>query len=184
MKLAAFLIACMLAAIPFSAKAQTAISNETANAYYKKCMENDDTRMSDETQESLCSCTAVKMMSVVTNEDIAQMSAAPGPGRAAFDKMLTEAYAPCMQIPVEEQLYGECMRDTKIQEFALRDPSALCHCMAKSTTRLLPVQAPDILRMKLEKKPDLTDAFDPIAYDEELRSFAYNNLFLCLKVGN
>ncbi|MGZ9097690.1 MAG: hypothetical protein ACXW30_05280 [Micavibrio sp.] len=183
MRLTAFIIA-VITMLPFSAVAQTAISSETANTYYKKCMQNDDERMSDATQESLCSCTAVKMMSVITNEDIVQMSPEPGPGRPAFDKMLADAYGPCMQIPVEEQLHTECMNDPKIKEFALRDQSALCRCMAKTTTQSLEIQAPAMMRTKLEEKPGLTDAFDPLAYDKELRSRAYDNLFLCLKEGN
>ncbi len=184
MKLAAFIIAFMLVVIPVTAMAQTAITSETANAYYKKCMENDDQRMSDESQESLCSCTAVKMMSVVTEEDLARMSPAPGPGRASYDKMLADAYGPCMQLPVEDQLFGECMKDSKIKQFALRDQSALCRCMAKNSTRMLAVEAPNMMREKLQKTPDLKDAFDPLAYDPDLRGRAYDNLFLCLKEGN
>lgn len=187
MKRSVVLIAALLAfflAMPFAAKAQTAISNETANAYYRQCMANDDPRMNEDSQQSLCSCASAKMMTVLTNEDMEILSPEPGPGRAAYDKMLANAYAPCMQVPVEEQLYRECMNDTKIRQFALRDQSALCTCMARKTTHMLPVEAPAMMRRALQEDPDLRDAFDSLHGNSEFRKAAYNNLFSCLHEGN
>lgn len=186
MKRSAFIIAMLLAflATPFSAHAQTAMGNETANAYYRQCMAVDDARMNDESQESLCSCTSAKMMSVLTLEDLEILSPKPGPGRAVYDKMLSDAYAPCMQVPVEEQLYRECMNDTKIKQFALRDQGALCNCMAKESTRMMPVEAPQMMRRALKNQPDLEDAFDAMHSNPTFREKAYNNLFSCLHAGN
>lgn len=171
-------------ATPFPAQAQTAISNETANRYFTQCMASDDPRMSDEAQEHLCSCTSVKMMSVMTDEDMAILSRDPGPGRVAYDKMLADAYAPCMEIPVREQLYGECMIDKKIQQFALRNQSALCDCMAGQTTAMLPVEAPAMIRFALKQDPKLEDIYESLHSNPEFRKLAYHNLFSCLHKGN
>lgn len=189
MRRPALLIVALLAwsfawTLAFPAYAQTPLSNETANAYYMQCMASDDPRMSDSAQDHLCSCTAVKMMSIMTGEDLAGMSREAGPGRAAYDKMLADAYAPCMQIPVEEQLYGECMNDRKIRQFALRDQSALCNCMAMKSAGTLPDEAAAMTRRALETDPQLEDVFTSLHSNPEFRKAAYNNLFSCLHMGN
>lgn len=160
------------------------VSQDTANDYYKACMTPDDERMSDDAQESLCGCTSAQMMLVMTAEDIKTMSPKPGPGRAAYDKMLAEAYGPCMQIPVEEDIYNGCMKDGHIKQFALKDQGKLCRCLATTTTETLPIEAPKIVRKNLKTTPDLTDPYNIIAYDADLRARALDNLTPCLHLGN
>lgn len=160
------------------------VSQDTANAYYKACMAPDDERMSDEAQQALCGCTAAQMMLVMTAEDIATMSPKPGPGRAAYDKMLVNAYGPCMQFPVEENVYDGCMRDGHIKKFALKDQGKLCRCLSTKTTETLPVDAPKIMRSTLKAAPGMTDPYDAIAYNRELRQRALDNLTPCLHLGN
>lgn len=172
----------LLAVTPAQARP---VSQDTANEYFNSCMANDDERMSEEAQESLCGCTSAQLLLVMTAEDIEKMSPAPGtPGRVPYDKMLTHAYGPCMQIPVEENIYNGCMKDGSIKKFALKDQGKLCRCLAIKTTESLPIEAPKIMGRALKKKPDLNDPYDTIAYDPDLRARALDNLTLCLHEGN
>jgi len=160
------------------------VSQDAANDYYKACMTPDDERMSDDAQESFCGCTSAQMMLVMTSEDIKTMSPNPGPGRAAYDNILAEAYGPFMQVPLEETLYEGCMKDGHIKQFALKDQGKLCRCLATTTTQTLPIEAPKIVRKTLETAPGMTDPYDIIAYDSNLRKRALDNLTPCLHLGN
>jgi hypothetical protein len=173
---------CLLAA-PLSARAEP-VSQDTANAYYTACMAPDDERMSETAQESLCGCSSAQLMLVMTAEDIQTMSPDPGPGRAAYDKMLAEVYGPCMQIPVEENIYDGCMKNGHIKQFALKDQGKLCRCLATKTTETLPNDAPVIVRNNLKASPGLTDPYHIIAYDPDLRRRALDYLTPCLHLGN
>ncbi len=182
-----FAILCSLILLVAASPASQAdaVSTKTANQYFQSCMAHDDPRMSDSAQESLCGCTSAQMTLMLTSEDITAMSPAPGtPGRIAYDKMLIQAYGPCMQIPVEENFYEGCMKDGNIQKFALKDPGKLCHCLAVKTTEKLPIEAQSIVESALKKTPDLTDPYDAIAYNPDLRAKALDNLTLCLHEGN
>lgn len=179
LRLALFLI--LIAMMPTASMAQTAVSEKIANAYYQTCMSRDDTRLSDETQDSLCSCISVRMMSALTLEDVATMSPNQGLGRPAFDKMLTTVYAPCMRTPVEDVLHQQCMNDRKIKEFSLRDPDKLCRCTATRSGDFFDIQAQDMMTSILRHAPDLSDPIDYILNDRGLRQRSADILFECLK---
>lgn len=182
MRLFLLTLFCVLGTAP--AMAQTAVSREAANAYYQNCMAKDDPRMTDLAQEGLCSCTAARMMTALTMEDIAAMTPEPGLGRIPFNKMLTEVYGPCMQYPVEDQLNKECMNDTKVNQFALRDQGALCRCMAGRSGQLLSTEGAVIMRDVLARNPNLADPMDAILSNASFRQRAYENLYSCLHAGN
>lgn len=176
----------ILLAILFSntALAATPVSQQTANAYYQSCISRADERMSLSAQEGLCSCAAARMVTTMTLEDLVQMKPESGPGRAAYNKMLAEVYGPCMQFPIEDELHNECMRDSKIKQFALRDQGALCHCMAKKTGALMPDQAPGLMRNIIKHNPGISDPFKALLNNQTLREQAYNNIYSCLTAGN
>ena len=48
----------------------TAITKETANQYYLNCKSNPDPRFSEEAQDMFCGCTATRIMSHFTMEDM------------------------------------------------------------------------------------------------------------------
>lgn len=179
------LLISALACLAFPALAQTAIGGGTANAYYQACMDRADERMSLSAQESLCSCASARMMVMMSVQELATMNPDPKhPGRAAYNKMLMNVYGPCMQHPVEERLTGECERDRHIRAFSLRDPGALCRCMAQQTGTTFEQNAPDIVRRLLYFLPGMEDPLEPIMNDATFRQRAYDNLYACLHLGN
>lgn len=157
------------------------ISKGLANSYYKNCNANDDPRMSDNAQDSLCGCTAAKIMDVMSAEEIAGMTTNIGPGRIAYNKMLTTVYGPCMQAPVEEILYQECMNDKNIKEFMLRNTPMLCRCTAYGSGRTLIRESTEIMPRLLKGYPNMTDPLDYILADRVFRQKAYANLYECLR---
>ena len=166
---------------PSVSMAQTPVSEQVANAYYETCASRDDPRLSDESQEALCSCMSVKMMSAMTLEDLAAMKPAVGPGRTAFDKMLTEVYAPCMKIPTQDVLHRQCMNDRKVQQFSLRDPDRLCRCTAGRMGEYLDKEAQPTMHLILRYHPDITDPMDFMLNNVSMRQRAEDFLFACLK---
>ena len=88
----------------FSVNAQTPVTEKTANAYYASCTSQSDERLTPDAQAILCGCVSAKLMSSLTMEEIASMSEKPGPGRDVYDKMLINAYSPCLQIPIQDQI--------------------------------------------------------------------------------
>lgn len=180
-----FFLMMALSCLAFPALAQTAIGGETANAYYQACMDRADERISLSAQESLCSCAAARMMVMMSVQELATMNPNPKhPGRQSYNKMLMNVYGPCMQHPVEDLLAAECERDRHIRAFSLRDPGALCRCMAQRTGTTFEQSAPDIVRRLLFYIPDMEDPLGPIMNDGTFRQRAYDNLYACLHLGN
>jgi hypothetical protein len=180
----AFLTILMILALPLTAGANS-ISAETANLYYEKCMSINDTRMTEKAQDGLCSCVAARLPVIMTVPDLNTMNPDPKhPGRPAYNKMIQHVYAPCMQHPIEDKLIGECLSDSKITAFALRDPVALCTCMAEKTGKFLANDSGNIIADILRRAPGLTDPYEAILGDSGFRQKAYDNLYACLPMGN
>jgi hypothetical protein len=180
----AFLIAFFTAPL---ATAQ-GITPEHANQYYQTCMAVDDQRMTADAQEALCSCTAARLPMVMTENDILTMNPEPGhAGRPAYDKMIAYVYGPCMQYPIQDKLMHECLNDSKIENFALRDPGAVCLCMATRTGDMLgnSETGTQIITELLRRNPGMQDPYDFILNDGRFRQYAYDMLLnTCLTAGN
>ena len=121
----------------------------------------------------------------MTLEDIAGMNDKPAtPGRVAYDKMLTAAYGPCMAIPVQEQLTKECMTDSRINQFGLRDKNAMCQCMGRKSASFIDQEGPAIVKQILERNPATTDLYAAFMDDQTVRQNAYDNVTACLHSNN
>ena len=166
---------------PGLARAESAITKGIANAYYKNCISRDDQRMSDSAQSALCSCSAAQMIEKMSIEEVFRMKKELGPGRIEYDKMLTEVYGPCMEVPVEETLYNECMNDSKVEQFYLRDKNKLCRCTSQKSARYLADNGVNVMTYLLKDAPAMEDPMDYILNDGRFRQQAYNNLYVCFK---
>ena len=178
------IVLMVMLCVSIPALAETPVSQNVANTYYQTCMSRDDTRLSDETQDAMCSCTSARLMVAMNIEDIGAMKAEPGPGRTAYNKMMMDVYGPCLEYPIKEQLYNECMSDRKIKNFALRDQNALCRCTSEKTALPLSTEGTEMMRTMLQRRPNLVDPMDSVLNDQGFREQAYNNLYSCLGVGN
>ena len=91
-----FIFFLLAAFLSLPALAQTPITTEMSNAYYNSCMGARDQRMSNDAQDSLCTCTAMKMKEAMSVEDIRVMGQNDQDGRNMLNKMLLDVYVPCM----------------------------------------------------------------------------------------
>lgn len=176
----ATLAAVLLMLVPIPAAAQTPLSKSMANAYYQNCISRDDHRMSETAQDELCSCAAAMAFQNITVEDVSVMKRTLGPGRAEFNKMLVTSYGPCLQAPVEEILFNECMADKHVKEFMLRDTATLCRCTASRSGKVVAEEGSLMTQSILKQSPEMTDPLDLFLEDRTFRAKAYANLYQCL----
>jgi hypothetical protein len=166
--------------LSLSAHAQTPVSPKTANSYYASCMDHKDLRMMPGTQENLCSCASVKLMSDMTLEELAVMSPQPGPGRVPYNKMLVHVYGPCLQPAIQDELEDECMQDNRIKQFMIKNQDRLCQCMGQKSVDYLSTKITSMLQDLIKTDPKLTDIYTPLLDNPDLRGHAYGYINSCL----
>src|SRR5690606_25980766 len=109
MRLLALLLTLCLTS--FAAQAQTQVSKETANEYFNNCVKaaSPQQPVSVQTQEMLCACTAARLTQFFSMEDMKTMTGPdPSAARIAYNKMIIDIYAPCMEEPTREYYTGVC----------------------------------------------------------------------------
>lgn len=177
-RIAAFTFFLLLPVTAFGAEG-TQIDSATANAYFENCVAKRDERMSEESQKTLCSCTAALMMKEMSTEDVRLMGENTPEGRKMLNHMLVSVYAPCMQYPIEDMISRECLRDEKLGEVT-REKIDLCRCMGESTGYWFSRQAGPKMAKLFEINPDMTDPIDPVMNSPEFRRSSYQNMLNCL----
>lgn len=163
-----------------AAAVATPIDRDTANAYFAKCIESRDERMSAETQEELCACTSVHLMNTLSVEDVQVMAENTPRGRIMLNKMLVEVYGPCMAGPVRDLVNTQCDSDPRI---ALADQTidrrALCGCMAEQTGQWFAADGRDIMVQVLRDEPFTSDPITPVMESKTFRDQSYNAMMSC-----
>lgn len=164
------------------AAAQTPVSNETANAYYANCAAMRDERMSEQTQQAFCACTSARIIEAMTMEELTVMYEQSQDGRNMLNKMLTEIYAPCMNFPVQDLVYDNCMKDDKLNSLNLKDPRMyeLCGCMSMLSGEWFADKGGSLMASILEKDPNVTDPLGPIMDSKEFQSKSYEFMTRCM----
>ena len=135
----------------------TPITPEQGQVFYKSCVSQPDPRMLPGSQDAFCKCTTQNLMRNMTFEDA---QAYVKQDRAAVNKYLITAYAPCMEIPVHDDVYTACQKQNV--------PQPQCQCLASNIGKYTTTQAQRLLGSVLEKYPN---AFDPIAAIKQTPEF-------------
>lgn len=181
MKLLALLVIALL--VPFTANAQTPVSTETANTYFSNCVaQKSQQSFSPEAQEMLCACTAARMAQFFSMEDMATMTnpqSEPAAQRGAFNKMLINIYAPCMEEPTREFHYNACMTNPQTAQYG--DPATICRCMADAVAAHIQVHGPSIFEDLVARNPNITDPMTALTEDPSFQTFAQSKLLGCLR---
>lgn len=121
-----FTIAFALFLFAPAAMAQTPVSKETANAYFENCVKtaSPTQEMSVDGQQLLCACTAARLTQFFSMEDWKAMTAPDANvARPAYNRMMTDVYAPCMAQPMRERYYNRCLKAQGAQQ-------QICNCTA------------------------------------------------------
>lgn len=151
MKFAVFFALLLLTSFP--ALAQTPVPKETANAYFENCIKtaSPTQEMSAEGQQMLCACTAARLTQFFTMEDWKAMGGSdPAVARPAYNKMMTNIYAPCMAEPVRERYYNRCLKVQGQQQ-------QLCTCTADKLASYMQYHGSRIFGEMLAKDPNMQD---------------------------
>lgn len=171
----------LLALLSHPSQAQTPITKDAANAYYRNCKAQSDPRLRPETQEELCACTAVQMMEKMSVQEVQTMSHNDQSGRMALNKMLVEVYAPCINFPVQDMISEECMNDPKVDMAGLKmDKAVLCDCMGEKTGAWMASAGKALMGQILAGNPNITDPIGPVMENKAFRQQAYENMMACM----
>lgn len=155
----------------FSAPAlATPISPAQGQAFYKSCTSNPDPRMLPGSQDAFCKCTTQNLMRNMSFEDA---QAYVKQDRNAVNKYLITAYAPCMEIPVHDDVYVACQKQNV--------PAAQCQCLAAGIGKYTTSEAQRLLGSVLSKYPN---AFDPIAAIKQTPEFEAQLEAIAKQCGN
>lgn len=138
------------------ALAQTRISDEGKQAYFRNCLQQTDERISEQTHAIFCQCTAHFMQQNMSVEEIQTMSTQTQDARNILNKVVIQVYAPCMEFPVRDLIYNECRKEKD------QVSNDICTCLADEMASYTAQTAQERLTTVLQTTPNITDPMDPI----------------------
>ncbi len=183
-----FLITVLtILSLPIFAFAQTPVSKETANTYFANCVAAAQSSanagpqsLSPQSQTMLCACTAARMTTNFSMEDMQTMTGNdPVQARTAYNKMLVNVYAPCMETPSYDYYYNTCMQNPQTAQYG--DRQSICQCLGGTMALHLRQNGAQVFGDLLQKNPNLTDPMGALTSDPAFQSFAMQKLTACLK---
>jgi len=169
--------------MPFVVHAQTLVPKETANKYFENCVAQPPAQQfTADSQNMFCACTAARLAQFFTLEDMKTMTdttAAPAAQRGAFNKMLINIYAPCMETPAREFHFNACISNPDTAKYG--DPNKICPCMADAIGLHMKHNGPNVFQELLARDPNLTDPMSALTDDPSFKTFAQSKLLACLR---
>lgn len=166
---------------PQTPPGHTPVNDEMAKAYYDSCMGQRDQRMSNEAQDSLCTCTAEKMKTAMSVEQIRTMGQNDQDGRNMLNKMLLDVYAPCMAEPLAEIIEDQCRLDEKMEVKGMHK-TELCACVAQKTGEWFTVEGRDAMAEVLAGNPNISDPISPVMESPGFKEKSFANMLACAPV--
>ena len=152
MKILSLLLGLIVLISSYSpAIAQTAITQKAATDYYNSCLTKTDERITSQTQDIFCRCTATYMMKNMSVEEVQYMAGQNQNARNSINKMLTTVYAPCMEFPVRDWVFQKCTND------AYQAGQKICSCMSNNMATYVRERAAADLPAILAANPNVTD---------------------------
>jgi len=182
MKYSVFLLLFLALCFSFDAGAQTPISKQTANTFFNICVGKKDPRMSKDTMQAFCSCTAAKYFESMTLEEVKAMYGTTSDAKLMQNKLLIEVYAPCISYPVQDFVTGSCLENPQLKMLNLKNPThkELCQCISKRTGDWLSKRGRTLMQELLNKNPDITDPVTPIMNSQEFNDQSQKYLRECM----
>jgi len=163
--------------LPFSAQAQTFVTKEKANEYFSNCAaaKSGQQAFVGNGQNIMCACQAARLTQFFYMEDMVAMgNPDPNIARPAYNKMLTEIYAPCMGEPTRAFHFNECMASGKVSQ-------ATCACASEALARHMELSGSNIFKQILAQDPNATDPNAILFGSPEFQQLAGQKTIGCLK---
>lgn len=113
------------------------ISNEEANLFYDRCVENPDPVMTEESQIEMCACMSVELQNSMSAEEYRLITdGGVAPGSEIYKKHLTYVYGPCITSAVGDYTTLSCLADRRYRGYTT-DIHAMCGCLSREMGALL-----------------------------------------------
>lgn len=182
---ALFCVSMLMMALlfPLAAQAQsTPVNRDQANEYFAQCVQSGKSAPG-ESMRDLCACTAAKVMSQLTAEELAALADTKTPaGQTARRKELVEVYAPCTEIIAAEMFDYECVNNKQLRDLNEGfDMPSVCSCASKLTADWYKGKGQKFMEESMKKDPGMTIA-NPIGAlltHPLVKSQNLNNLVVC-----
>lgn len=158
----------------------TPVNGDQANEYLTRCMGS--AKAPHEGLRVLCTCTAARVMTMLTAEELAVMPEKTPAGQAAMKKMLVDVYAPCTEVVAQEMFDFECVNNKQLaamnKDF---DMPAICGCASHKTAAWYQGKAQTYMNEALQKDPGMTIAnpLGGLLNHPVVKSQNLNNLVAC-----
>jgi len=179
------IVAVLLAVMPWhGANAATMISKDEANAYYGQCMKSPDARMSQDTKNEFCACTAAHLMQTMSTADAKIMQQKDSAGRIMQKKMMIAVQGPCLSTPVADLHFSQCESDPRVVLANQRvDRGIVCSCMAGKISEWLEQSGPDIMTQVIEENPFVTEPMQGVMESAVYKKEEYEIMLDCLETS-
>lgn len=143
--------------------AETPVTPEMADKYFQNCLAGaqKQNQLSPENQKHYCACTAINMQKNMSQEDVAALSNKDKSARLALNKVLIHVNGPCLQYPVHDMLYNQCMKTLGTQN--------ICECVGNKTGKYMSKISGTMLPKILADNPEIYDPMTPILESKEFQ---------------
>ena len=157
------------------------VTAEMSEAYYNSCIRKErPPALTKEGQDSLCACTASKMLENMTLEDIKDLSnEEQAIRRDAFNYMLVTVYAPCMEQPTKDYYYHTCRSNPK-SRLITTDSRVMCKCISEKVSKYVRKKGPEIFADILTRNPNIQDPMGALESDPVFQSYVKKQGVACL----
>ncbi len=164
-----------------SVTAQAApVSRDQANKYFASCTAS--AKAPGEAMRDLCACTAARVATMLTAEELAVMPEKTPEGQAAMKKMLVNVYAPCTEVVAAEMFDYECVSNKQLYDLDNDfDTPAVCSCAAQKTAAWYAGKAGTFMEDALKKDSTaaIANPLGAILAHAQVKSQNLNNLVGC-----
>ena len=166
--------------IPFTAQANR-ISADMADAYYQDCKSKERPKnLRADSQDKLCACTASKMIETMTTDDVRDLTNEDQEiARDAFNFMLVNVYAPCMELPTRDHYYATCISN-KQTHLITKEPQVMCECVSNKVSTYIAQNGPDVFEEILERNPNVQDPMAALESDTKFQNYVKKQGIGCL----
>jgi hypothetical protein len=158
----------------------TPVPKDKANTYFESCAAQPPQGFSSaDSQRIFCACTAARMTQFYSMEDMqAAFSPDPAVARPAYNRMITEVYAPCMDTPAYEYYHKQCITNPDTAKYG--NPQIVCKCLAEKVAAHLKYSGPQVFTELLQRNPNLQDPMAALTADPSFNKFAQDRLLSCV----
>jgi hypothetical protein len=136
----------------------TANIADFAQRYYGNCTKQNHPVLKGQNLDMMCSCTAAKIQSSMSVEQMKAMQEQTEAGQFARNQMLLNVYAPCIEFPTRALILDQCLNNAQLKN-TLKNYTQTCGCLGDGMASYMKDKAPAAIQEALSRK---VDNFDPL----------------------